>query len=132
MALADPMNVKLSGLGTFVHACRADVMGPIKATVGIFDADLCLYGSDFPIEKLWTNYGTLYRTFRASIAHLGEGSSTPSSTAQRRASTGFEPGAAAKFAGTLVTTHELPFSLSGMCDISMSIPIRWRRSRRGT
>ncbi len=75
MALADQpnMNVKLSGLGTFVHACRADVMGPIIAeTVKIFGAERCLFGSNFPIEKLWTDYATLYRTFRAAIAHLGE------------------------------------------------------------
>ena len=75
MALADQpnMNVKLSGLGTFVHACRADVMGPIiEATVRIFGVDRCFYGSNFPIEKLWTDYGTLYRAFRASIAQLGE------------------------------------------------------------
>jgi predicted TIM-barrel fold metal-dependent hydrolase len=74
-ALADQpnMNVKLSGLGTFVHACRADVMGPIiAATVEIFGAGRCLYGSNFPIEKLWTDYRTLYHTFRASIAHLDE------------------------------------------------------------
>ena len=65
-ALAQPnMNVKLSGLGTFVHACRADVMGPIiRETVAMFGADRCFYGSNFPIEKLWTDYGTLYRTFR--------------------------------------------------------------------
>jgi predicted TIM-barrel fold metal-dependent hydrolase len=71
---AEPnMNVKLSGLGTFVHACRADVMGPIiKETVDIFGADHCAYGSNFPIEKLWTDYGTLYRTFREAIDHLGE------------------------------------------------------------
>jgi predicted TIM-barrel fold metal-dependent hydrolase len=71
---AEPnMNVKLSGLGTFVHACRADVMGPIiQETVDIFGADRCLYGSNFPIEKLWTDYRTLYRTFRAAIDHLGE------------------------------------------------------------
>jgi predicted TIM-barrel fold metal-dependent hydrolase len=71
---AEPnMNVKLSGLGTFVHACRADVMGPIiKETVAIFGADRCIYGSNFPIEKLWTDYPTLYRTFRAAIDHLGE------------------------------------------------------------
>ena len=71
---AEPnMNVKLSGLGTFVHACRADVMGPIiKETVDIFGADRCVYGSHFPIEKLWTDYRTLYRTFREAIDHLGE------------------------------------------------------------
>jgi predicted TIM-barrel fold metal-dependent hydrolase len=68
------VNVKLSGLGTFVHACRADVMAPIiRETVAIFGADRCFYGSNFPIEKLWTDYATLYRTFREAIAHLGEG-----------------------------------------------------------
>ena len=67
------VNVKLSGLGTFVHACRADVMGPIVTeSVALFGADRCFYGSNFPIEKLWTDYGTLYRTFRNAIAHLGD------------------------------------------------------------
>jgi predicted TIM-barrel fold metal-dependent hydrolase len=73
MALAQcpNVNVKLSGLGTFVHACRADVMDPIVSeTVAMFGADRCCYGSNFPIEKLWTDYGTLYKTFRNAIAHL--------------------------------------------------------------
>jgi predicted TIM-barrel fold metal-dependent hydrolase len=75
MALAEcpNVNVKLSGLGTFVHACRAEVMGPIvRAAVTMFGADRCFYGSNFPIEKLWTDYDTLYRTFRRTIAHLNE------------------------------------------------------------
>ena len=75
MALAEcsNVNVKLSGLGTFVHACRDDVVGPIvRETIAMFGADRCLYGSNFPIEKLWTDYGTLYRTFRNAIAHLGD------------------------------------------------------------
>jgi predicted TIM-barrel fold metal-dependent hydrolase len=75
MALAEcpNVNVKLSGLGTFVHACREDVMGPIvRESVAMFGADRCFYGSNFPIEKLWTDYDTLYRTFRSTIAHLEE------------------------------------------------------------
>jgi predicted TIM-barrel fold metal-dependent hydrolase len=65
--------VKLSGLGTFVHACRDDVVGPIvRETIALFGADRCFYGGNFPIEKLWTDYATLYRTFRNAIAHLGE------------------------------------------------------------
>jgi hypothetical protein len=37
LALQPNVNVKLSGLGTFVHACRSDVMGPIiKETVENF------------------------------------------------------------------------------------------------
>jgi predicted TIM-barrel fold metal-dependent hydrolase len=75
MALAQcpNVNVKLSGLGTFVHACRADVMDPIiSETVAMFGADRCCYGSNFPIEKLWTDYGPLYKAFRNAIAHLSE------------------------------------------------------------
>jgi predicted TIM-barrel fold metal-dependent hydrolase len=73
LAAQPNMNVELSGLGTFVHACRADVMGPIiRETIEIFGAKRCLFGSNFPIEKLWTDYGTLYRTFRNAIAHLSE------------------------------------------------------------
>jgi predicted TIM-barrel fold metal-dependent hydrolase len=48
-------------------------MGPIiRETVEIFGARRCLFGSNFPIEKLWTDYDTLYRTFRNAIAHLDE------------------------------------------------------------
>jgi predicted TIM-barrel fold metal-dependent hydrolase len=67
------VNVKLSGLGTFVHACRDDVIGPIvKETVARFSADRCFFGSNFPIEKLCTEYGALCRTFRKAIAYLGD------------------------------------------------------------
>jgi predicted TIM-barrel fold metal-dependent hydrolase len=74
-ALADQPNVKakLSGLGTFVHACRADVMKPIvRETVDMFGADRCLYGNNYPIEKLWCDYATLYRTFRQAIADMSD------------------------------------------------------------
>lgn len=74
-ALADcaNVNVKLSGLGTFVHAVRGELMKSIiTETVALFGADRCFYGSNFPIEKLWTDYRTLYRTFREAIADLGD------------------------------------------------------------
>ena len=48
-------------------------MGPIvREAVAMFGADRCFYGSNFPIEKLWTDYDTLYKTFRKVIAHLNE------------------------------------------------------------
>ena len=73
LAQCPNVNVKLSGLGTFVHACRDDVVGPIvRETVARFGADRCFYGSNFPIEKLWTGYDALYRTFRNAIAHLSD------------------------------------------------------------
>jgi predicted TIM-barrel fold metal-dependent hydrolase len=74
-ALADCRNVhvKLSGLGTFVHACREELMRfIINETVAAFGADRCLFGSNFPIEKLWIDYATLYLTFRKAIASLSD------------------------------------------------------------
>ncbi|MBI5128626.1 MAG: amidohydrolase family protein [Rhodopseudomonas palustris] len=74
-ALADcpNVNVKLSGLGTFEHAYRYETVAPIiKETVGLFGAKRCLFGSNFPIEKLWTDYASLYATFRKAIDYLPE------------------------------------------------------------
>jgi predicted TIM-barrel fold metal-dependent hydrolase len=73
LAVYPNVNVKLSGLGTFIHAYRADVISSIvRETVAIFGADRCIYGSNFPIEKLWTDYKSLYQTFRDAIDNLNE------------------------------------------------------------
>ncbi|HEY5209046.1 MAG TPA: amidohydrolase family protein [Stellaceae bacterium] len=69
--LADCPNVhvKLSGLGTFVHRAAIDDMRPIiRATVDLFGAERCLWGSNFPIEKLWTSYADLVAMVRAVLA----------------------------------------------------------------
>lgn len=60
--LADCPNVvvKLSGLGTFIHRCDAAAWSPvIRETVALFGPGRCLFGSNFPIEKLWTDYGSI-------------------------------------------------------------------------
>ena len=68
--LADRPNVvnKLSGLGTFIHrndpAHVADIVGQ---SVAIFGPDRCLFGSNFPIEKLWTSYRDLVDTLRQAL-----------------------------------------------------------------
>jgi predicted TIM-barrel fold metal-dependent hydrolase len=74
-ALADcsNVNVKLSGLGTFEHAYRLEIVAPIvRETIVLFGAKRCLFGSNFPIEKLWTDCASLYGTFRRAIEHLPE------------------------------------------------------------
>ena len=51
--------VKFSGLNTYEHKCDVEKMLPvIQESLSIFGANRCMYGSNFPIEKLWTNYGT--------------------------------------------------------------------------
>ncbi len=48
---------KLSGFGTFIHRNDPGHIGWLIAqTVELFGAERCLWGSNFPIEKLWTDY----------------------------------------------------------------------------
>lgn len=62
LAAASNVHVKLSGLGTFPRACSADLWGPvIRETVDLFAAGRCMFGSNFPIEKLWTTYDEVVR-----------------------------------------------------------------------
>ena len=63
---------KLSGLSTFIHRNDpAHVADVVAETVAIFGAERCLFGSNFPIEKLWTSYRELIDAFRAATAPLG-------------------------------------------------------------
>jgi predicted TIM-barrel fold metal-dependent hydrolase len=63
--------VKLSALGTFVHrATLGDIQPIVSDTVTLFGADRCLWGSNFPIEKIWTDYATVADNIRQAVAHL--------------------------------------------------------------
>jgi predicted TIM-barrel fold metal-dependent hydrolase len=62
---------KLSGLGTFIHRNDpAHIAAVLTDTVATFGAGRCLFGSNFPIEKLWTSYRELVDEFRAAAAAL--------------------------------------------------------------
>jgi predicted TIM-barrel fold metal-dependent hydrolase len=62
---------KLSGLGTFIHRNDpAHIAGVLAETVEIFGAERCLFGSNFPIEKLWTSYRKLLDAHLAAAASL--------------------------------------------------------------
>jgi predicted TIM-barrel fold metal-dependent hydrolase len=74
LALCPNVVSKLSGLGTFIH--RNDVShidGIVKETVELFGSGRCLFGSNFPIEKLWTDYATLFGSYRSAIKSLSAG-----------------------------------------------------------
>ena len=71
--LADRPNVvsKLSGFGTFQHRLDPGLIGWLTSeTVAMFGADRCLWGSNFPIEKLWTDYAALIEAHRAAAGGL--------------------------------------------------------------
>jgi predicted TIM-barrel fold metal-dependent hydrolase len=60
---------KLSGLGTFIHRNDPDHIARIvRESVALFGPGRCLYGSNFPIEKIWTAYSPLLAAFHAALA----------------------------------------------------------------
>jgi len=64
---------KLSGLGTFLRRNDpAHIAFILAETVAMFGASRCLFGSNFPIEKLWTSYADLVAAHRAAAASLPE------------------------------------------------------------
>lgn len=61
--------VKLSGLGTFERTCSKELMRPvILETVEMFGPNRCMFGSNFPIEKIWTSYAELLTAYQSVLA----------------------------------------------------------------
>ena len=64
---------KLSALGTFIHKNDPEhIAGIVRETIAIFGPTRCLFGSNFPVEKLWTGYADLIVAYRSAIEPLGE------------------------------------------------------------
>lgn len=64
---------KLSGLNTFVRRLDRALVGRIcRTALELFGPARCLFGSNFPIEKLWCGYRDLLDAYRAGIGHLAE------------------------------------------------------------
>ena len=77
--LADQSNIvsKLSGLGTFIHRNDPDhIAEVISETIELFGDRRCLFGSNFPIEKLWTSYSDLVSAYRQALSSFPEATQT--------------------------------------------------------
>jgi predicted TIM-barrel fold metal-dependent hydrolase len=73
--LASQPNVmcKLSGLGTFIHRNDPEHIGQIvRDSMELFGPARCLFGSNFPVEKLWTGYGDLVAAYRRALKPFGD------------------------------------------------------------
>jgi predicted TIM-barrel fold metal-dependent hydrolase len=63
--------VKLSGLGTFLRRCDAALWRPVvEETLALFGPARALFGSNFPIEMLWTRYAALVDAMRECLRYL--------------------------------------------------------------
>ena len=73
--LASRRNIvsKLSALGTFIHKNDpAHIAAIVHETIQIFGPERCLFGSNFPVETLWTNYADLITAYRKAVEPLGD------------------------------------------------------------
>jgi len=67
------LTVKLSAQGTFVHRVDAELIELVAgASLERFGSRRCMFGSNFPIEKLWTDYGTLLAAWQGALASQPE------------------------------------------------------------
>jgi predicted TIM-barrel fold metal-dependent hydrolase len=61
--------VKLSGQGTFVHRVDEALIRLVTATtLELFGSQRCLFGSNFPIESIWTDLPSLLRAWLSVLA----------------------------------------------------------------
>lgn len=68
IARRDNVMTKLSAFGTFARACEPQAWAEvIRPTVDLFGPARCIWGSNFPIEKLWTTYGALVAAVRGAL-----------------------------------------------------------------
>ncbi|MEV0612820.1 amidohydrolase family protein [Nonomuraea sp. NPDC050404] len=72
-ALAELPNivVKLTGQGTFVHCVDPDLISSVaREVLGWFGAGRAMFGTNFPVEKLWTTMPQLVTTWQDALSHL--------------------------------------------------------------
>ncbi len=73
--LAQQPNVatKLSAFGTFIHRNETGHISRIlHEALRIFGPSRCLFGSNFPIEKIWTDFGPLVDSFLIAASDLDD------------------------------------------------------------
>jgi predicted TIM-barrel fold metal-dependent hydrolase len=73
--LADLPNVycKISGLGMFDHDWYEDSIRPIvESCIEVFGAERCMFGSNFPVDKLHATYGRVWSAFESITAGLSD------------------------------------------------------------
>ncbi|MCC6315157.1 MAG: amidohydrolase family protein [Thermomicrobiales bacterium] len=68
--LADYPNVvvKLSGQGTFNHRIdRPFISGVVADCLRLFGSERCMFGSNLPVEKIWTEAGPLFAAYDEAL-----------------------------------------------------------------
>ena len=73
--LAERQNVvaKISGLGMVDHRWSEGSIRPfVLRTIDLFGADRVMFGSNFPVDRLYSSFDTLYSAFEAIVVGFSE------------------------------------------------------------
>jgi predicted TIM-barrel fold metal-dependent hydrolase len=63
------VHVKLSGQGTFVHRVDPELIADVtKVVLDAFGSGRAMFGSNFPIESLWTDFSSLMDAWLGALA----------------------------------------------------------------
>jgi predicted TIM-barrel fold metal-dependent hydrolase len=69
LARRENVSVKISGLGMVDHRWTLESLRPVvKEIIGIFGTDRAMFASNFPVDKLYSSYETLWHAFLAITA----------------------------------------------------------------
>jgi predicted TIM-barrel fold metal-dependent hydrolase len=69
LAAQPNVSVLLSGQGTFVHRVDREIIEYVTATgVELFGSRRCLFGTNLPVERIWTDAATLIGTWLDVLA----------------------------------------------------------------
>ncbi len=69
LAAAPNVWVKISGLGMVDrHWTEASIRPFVLDTIDIFGVDRCMFASNFPVDKLYSSFDTLYGAFKSIVA----------------------------------------------------------------
>ena len=73
LAAIDGAHCKLSGFGMFDHNWTVESIRPLVETcIDVFGVDRCMFGSNFPVDKLHASYDQLYGAYDSITASLGD------------------------------------------------------------
>ena len=71
LAAAPNVVVKISGLGTVDWNWTVKSIRPfVLETIEVFGVPRCMFASNFPVDKLYSDFDTLYAAFREITKHL--------------------------------------------------------------
>jgi len=71
MAVNPNVAVKISGLGMTDHKWTVDSLRPyVLTTIELFGIDRCMFASNFPVDKLLSDYDTLINAFKEIVSDL--------------------------------------------------------------